>query len=191
MSLLKTVHFCIRPVWSEPSLSAWRNIGPLSTQWAHCEDSDQSRQTPRLIWVIAGRTVIYSNVGGNSRHESVMISVSKEDIELPKLKVYWIPQLHKNPYKQRYITGSVRCSTKPLSHTLTRILTNNLYHGFSQVLNQAPLSYSNKNPYKQRYITGSVRCSTKPPSHTQTRILTNNAISRVRSGAQPNPSLIL
>ena len=141
MSLLKTVHFCIRPVWTEPSLSAWRNIRPLSTQWAHCEDCNQSGQTPRLIWLIAGRTVIYSNVGGNSRHESVMISVSKEDIELPKLKVYWIPQLHKNPYK-RYITGSVRCSTKPLSHTLTRILTN-------------------------------------------------NAISRVQSGAQPSPSLIL
>ena len=28
--------FC--PVWSESSLSAWRNIGPLSTCWAHSED---------------------------------------------------------------------------------------------------------------------------------------------------------
>ena len=28
----------IRPVWSESLLSAWRNIGPLTTYWAHSED---------------------------------------------------------------------------------------------------------------------------------------------------------
>ena len=46
----------IRPVWSESSLSAWRNIGPLTTYWAHSEDSDQTGQMPRLIWVFAGST---------------------------------------------------------------------------------------------------------------------------------------
>ena len=49
------------------------------------------------------------------------ISLSEEDIDLPKL--YWIPKLHKNPYKQRYIAGSAKCSTKPLSQIITRILT--------------------------------------------------------------------
>ena len=38
----------IRPVWSETSLSAWRNLGSLATHGAHSEDSDQM---PRLIWV--------------------------------------------------------------------------------------------------------------------------------------------
>ena len=56
-------------------------------------------------------------------HHSVMltfgISLPEEDIDLPKL--YWIPKLHKNPYKQRYIAGSAKCSTKPLSQILTRI----------------------------------------------------------------------
>ena len=28
----------IRPVWSESSLSAWRNIGSSVIHWAHCED---------------------------------------------------------------------------------------------------------------------------------------------------------
>ena len=32
----------IRPVWSESSLSAWRNLGSLATHWAHIEDSDQT-----------------------------------------------------------------------------------------------------------------------------------------------------
>ena len=58
-------------------------------------------------------------------HHSVMltfgISLPEEDIDLPKL--YWIPKLHKNPYKQGYIAGSAKCSTKPLSQILTRILT--------------------------------------------------------------------
>ena len=47
-------------------------------------------------------------------HRAVMltfgISLPEEDIDLPKL--YWIPKLHKNPYKQRYIAGSAKCSTK-------------------------------------------------------------------------------
>ena len=58
-------------------------------------------------------------------HHSVMqtfgISLPEEDIYLPQL--YWIPKLHKNPYKQIYIAGSAWCSTKPLSQILTWILT--------------------------------------------------------------------
>lgn len=31
--------------------------------------------------------------------------------------LYWIPKIHKSPYKQRYIAGSSKCSTKPLSYS--------------------------------------------------------------------------
>ena len=48
----------IHPVWSESSLSTWRKLGPLATHWVHSEDSDQTGQMPRLIWVFAGHTVI-------------------------------------------------------------------------------------------------------------------------------------
>ena len=48
----------IRPVWSESLLSAWRQLGSLATHWAHSEDSDQTGRMPRLIWVVAGCTVI-------------------------------------------------------------------------------------------------------------------------------------
>ena len=48
----------IRPVWSESSLSARRNLGPLTCYWAHSEDSDQTERMPRLIWVFAGCTLI-------------------------------------------------------------------------------------------------------------------------------------
>ena len=40
----------IRPVWSESSLSTWRNTGSSGTHWAHYEDSDQTGR----IWVFAG-----------------------------------------------------------------------------------------------------------------------------------------
>ena len=30
---------------------AWRNIGLLTTNWAHSDDSDQTGRMPRLIWV--------------------------------------------------------------------------------------------------------------------------------------------
>ena len=45
----------IRPIGIEALLSAWRNIGPLTTYWAHSEDSDQTGRMPRLIWVFGGR----------------------------------------------------------------------------------------------------------------------------------------
>ena len=48
----------IRPVWSESSLSAWRKIGSWATHWVHSEDSDQTGRMPRLICILAGRTVI-------------------------------------------------------------------------------------------------------------------------------------
>ena len=48
----------IRRVWSESSLSAWRNLGSLAAHRAHSEDSDQTRRMPRLSWVFARRTVI-------------------------------------------------------------------------------------------------------------------------------------
>ena len=46
----------ICPVWSESSLSAWRNIGSSVNHRAHCEDSDQTGRMPRLIWVFTWRT---------------------------------------------------------------------------------------------------------------------------------------
>jgi hypothetical protein len=40
-----------------------------------------------------------------------LISIKDEELDLPSL--YWILKLHKCLFKQRYITGSAKCSTKP------------------------------------------------------------------------------
>jgi hypothetical protein len=39
------------------------------------------------------------------------------------LYLYWVPKLHKNPFKHRYIGGSKKCNTKPLPLLVTNILT--------------------------------------------------------------------
>jgi hypothetical protein len=58
-------------------------------------------------------------------HRSVLcsfgISTKDEELDLPSL--YWIPKLHKCPFKQRNFSGSAKCSTKPLSKLLTSILS--------------------------------------------------------------------
>ena len=44
----------IQPVWSESSMSVWRNLGSLDTYWVHSDDFDKTARTDRLInlrWV--------------------------------------------------------------------------------------------------------------------------------------------
>ena len=42
-------------------------------------------------------------------------------LDLPTM--YWLPKLHKNPYKSRFIANSSNCSTNTLSKHLTSALT--------------------------------------------------------------------
>ena len=58
-------------------------------------------------------------------HRSVLCSfgISTKDEELDLTSLYWIPKLHKCSFKPRYIAGSAKCSTKPLSKLLTCILS--------------------------------------------------------------------
>ena len=45
----------IRTVWSDSSLSTWRNFASLAIQTAPSEDSDQSAHSRRLIRIFTGR----------------------------------------------------------------------------------------------------------------------------------------
>ena len=75
----------ICPVWSESSLSAWRNLGSLATHWAHGKDSDQTGLMPRLIWVFAGRTLILlvlSCIGSYYDSNLIWLTVSRQVDEL-------------------------------------------------------------------------------------------------------------
>ena len=53
---------------------------------------------------------------------SFWIQTNNVDLDLPY--IYWIPQIKKDPYKHRSISDSSKCSTKPLSILLTKLLTH-------------------------------------------------------------------
>ena len=57
----------------------------------------------------------------NHRSASFEIPTKDDELDLPSL--YWMPKVHKYSLKQRYIAGSTKCSTKPLSKLLTYILS--------------------------------------------------------------------
>ena len=71
----------ISPVWSESLLSAWRKLGSLATHWAHSEDSDQTGQMPRLIWVFAGSTQSDQNLRWAHNHFVGFV--------VSRLKLFW------------------------------------------------------------------------------------------------------
>jgi hypothetical protein len=85
-----------------------------------------------------------------ANHRSFMtflnIPSGKESEDLPYL--YWIPKLHKTPYKERYIAGSSICSTKELSIHLTKILS--AVNEGQQKYCETVYSHSDINPYEYK-----------------------------------------
>ena len=49
--------------------------------------------------------------------------VDEDHSKLPTLYMYWLPKLHKRPYKSRFIANSSACTTTELSILLTSCLT--------------------------------------------------------------------
>ena len=82
------------PVWSESSLSAWRNLGSLATHWAHSEDSDQNGRMPRLIWVFAGRTLILLVLSCRGSYDVASESVITSCIGLNFISLYKLQAEH-------------------------------------------------------------------------------------------------
>ena len=55
-----------------------------------------------------------------NNQEQIIHDLGKQD-RLPTL--YWLPKLHKRPYKARFIANSSSCTTTVLSKLLTSCLT--------------------------------------------------------------------
>jgi hypothetical protein len=89
-----------------------------------------NNQAVYVMWFTHTNNIAMGFVGGDNdifvmKEKQVLsniwISTKDEELDLPSL--YWIPKLHKCPFKQRYIAGSAKYSTKPLSKLLTCILS--------------------------------------------------------------------
>ena len=74
-----------------------------------------------LVWPIyKGKSILHGSYDLISVLTSFGIQSNSEELDLPY--IYWVPKMHKNPYKHRFIAGSSKYSTKPLSILLTKLL---------------------------------------------------------------------
>ena len=83
----------------------------------------------KTLTPIGNSTYIPVNIEINSlvvNHKEIISNFfhticNKDNLKLPRL--YWIPKLHKNPYKFRFIAGAKQCTTKQLSTKINKGLT--------------------------------------------------------------------
>ena len=65
------------------------------------------------------KSVVYSH--SNEIPNKFAVDIKERQDRLPTM--YWLPKLHKRPYKARFITNSSSCTTTELSKILTSCLT--------------------------------------------------------------------
>ena len=68
---------------------------------------------------IAENSVVYSH--SNEIPKTFAVYVKERQDRLPTM--YWLPKLHKRPYKARFIANSSSCTTTEISKLLTSCLT--------------------------------------------------------------------
>ena len=64
-----------------------------------------------------------SVVNGHCNHLALKVSLCVEERQDRLPTMYWLPKLHKRPYKARFIANSSSCTTTELSKLLTSCLT--------------------------------------------------------------------
>ena len=62
-------------------------------------------------------------VDGHGCHSALHVGVKAKENQDKVPTLYWLPKLHKNPYKARFIANSSSCTTTELSKLLTSCLT--------------------------------------------------------------------
>ena len=62
-------------------------------------------------------------MNGHCNHLALKFSVCVKERQYRLPTMYWLPKLHKKPYKARFIANSSSCTTTELSKLLTSCLT--------------------------------------------------------------------
>ena len=62
-------------------------------------------------------------MNGHCNHLAITFSVCAKERKDRLPTMYWLPKLHKRPYKARFIANSSSCTTTELSKLLTSCLT--------------------------------------------------------------------
>ena len=73
-------------------------------------------------YINAGGLSVNNIIDGNIRDLKIKFGINKIPIENHRLpNMYWMPKMHKNPIKARFIIASPKCSIKPLARNITSI----------------------------------------------------------------------
>ena len=62
-------------------------------------------------------------MNGHCNHVALQFSICVKERQDRLPMMYWLPKLHKRPYKARFIANSSSCTTTELSKLLTSCLT--------------------------------------------------------------------
>ena len=57
------------------------------------------------------------------KHNLIATPLQAKPVSMTVPTMYWLPKLHKTPYKSRFISSSSNCSTTKVSEILTKTLT--------------------------------------------------------------------
>ena len=63
-------------------------------------------------------------MNGHCNHLALKFAVCVKECQDRLPSMYWLPKLHKRPYKARFIANSSSCTTTELSKLLTSCLTD-------------------------------------------------------------------
>ena len=82
-------------------------------------------------------------VDGHGCHTALHFGVKAKENQDKVPTLYWLPKLHKNPYKARFIANSSSCTTTELSKLLTSCLTavKNMLSSIVKILLTVPRWY--------------------------------------------------
>ena len=130
----------IRPVWSESSLSTWRNLGSLATYWANSEDSDQTERMPSSLgahaillgfvtrWPISHSTTtlcsFISSLIFLTVNAIINILTQKRNIRFIRFCIFWTSKIVSNKIKQIF---SRKSGTHKVATVLIFLHSHNVY----------------------------------------------------------------
>ena len=117
-------------VWTGLKVVLHINIIPLICKW-NCKLNSTSAYVPAQL--------TKDQLPVHHINTLTKIDVNIDKCELPTF--YWLPKLHKRPYKSRFISNSSHCSTTILSSHITSALTAVKDH----VIKYSETAFSNSN----------------------------------------------
>ena len=92
-------------------------------------------------------------VDGHGCHTALHFGVKAKENQDKVPTLYWLPKLHKKPYKARFIANSSSCTTTELSKLLTSCLTavKNMLSNIVKKYMRDPVKVSNGAKIRNRY----------------------------------------